>query len=190
MTNLREGAIFAPHPPQPPPSPPPLHPWADLKKTILYRVKTLCLLENLCVRKWLVKFLISLQMIAVFLIWPYSLVISRQSPAAKVRLVVKPTIIASLSACKKVAQSINSFLKYSINISPVFDHAHPKQLEVIFTCPEFVSTFEKSVYSFYSFFRYSQCWSPVSRVLKPTWPYPPKSFSINFNCHKFFFGTC
>ena len=42
----------------------------------------------------------------------------------RVRLVVKPTIIASLSACKKVAQSINSFLKYSINISPVFDHDH------------------------------------------------------------------
>ena len=105
----------------------------------------------------------------------------------RVRLVVKPTIIASLSACQKVAQSIYSFLKYSINISPVFDHAHPKQLEVIFTCPEFVSTFEKSVYYFYSFFRYSQCWSPVSRVLKPTRPYPPKSFSINFNFHKFNF---
>ena len=94
-------------------------------------------------------------------------------------------IIASLSACKKVAQSINSFLKYSIYISLVFDNAHPKQLEVIFTCPEFVLTFEKSVYSFYSFFRYSQCWSPVSRVLKPTRPYPPKSFSVNFNFHKF-----
>ena len=119
-----------------------------------------------------IKFLISLEMIAVFLIWPYFLGISRQSPAAKVRLVVKPTIIASLSACKKVAQSINSFLKYSINILPISDHAHPKQ-QVIFTCPEFVSTFEKSVYSFYLFFRYSQCWSPVSRVLKPTSPYPP-----------------
>ena len=104
-----------------------------------------------------------------------------------VRLVVKWTIIASLSACKEVAQSINSILKYSINISPIFDDAHPKQLEVIFTWPEFVSTFEKSVYSFYSFFRYSQCWSPVSRVLKPTRPYPPKSFSINFNFHKFNF---
>ena len=183
-----------PHTPHNPPSPPPLHPWADLKKTILYRVKTLCLLENLCVRKWLIKFLISLQMIAVFLIWPYSLVISRQSPAAKVRLVVKPTIIASLSACKKVAQSINSFLKCSIKILPIFDHAHPKQLEVIFTCPEFVLTFEKSVYSVYLFFRYSQCWSPVSRVLKPTWLYPHKSFLINFDFHKFnfffFFGTC
>ena len=100
---------------------------------------------------------------------------------------VKPSIIASLSACKKVAQSINSFLKNSINISPIFDHAYPKHLEVNFTCPEFVSTFEKSVYSFYSFFRYSQCWSPVSRVLKPTRPYPPKSFSINFNFHKFNF---
>ena len=105
----------------------------------------------------------------------------------RVRLVVKQTIIASLSACKKVAQSINSLLKYSINISPVFDHAHPKQLEVIFTCPEFGSTFEKSVYSFYLFFRYSQCWSPVPRVLKPTRPYPPKCFSIKFNFHKFNF---
>ena len=105
----------------------------------------------------------------------------------RVRLVVEPTIIASLSACKKVPQSINSFLKYSINISPVFDHVHPKQLKVIFTCPEFESTFEKSVYYFYSFFRYSQCWSPVSSVLKPTRPYPPKSFSINFNLHKFNF---
>ena len=105
----------------------------------------------------------------------------------RVKLVVKPIIIASLSACKKVAQSINSFLKHSINISPIFDHAYPKHLEVNFTCPEFVSTFEKSVYSFYSFFRYSQCWSPVSRVLKPTRPYPPKSFSINFNFHKFNF---
>ena len=126
-------------------------------------------------------------MIAVFLIWPYSLVISRQSPAAKVRLVVKPTIIASLSACKNVAQSINSFLKCSIKILPIFDHAHPKQLEVIFTCPEFVLTFEKSVYSVYLFFRYSQCWSPVSRVLKPTWLYPHKSFLINFDFHKFNF---
>ena len=88
---------------------------------------------------------------------------------------------------QKVAQSINSFLKCSINISPIFDYAHRKQLEVIFSCPEFVSTFEKSVYSFYSFFRYNQCWSPVSRVFKPTWPYPTKSFSINFNFHKFNF---
>ena len=100
---------------------------------------------------------------------------------------VKPSIIASLSACKKVAQSINSFLKHSINISPIFDHAYPKHLEVNFTCPEFVSTFEKSVYSFYLFFRYSQCWSPVSRVLKPTWLYPHKSFLINFDFHKFNF---
>ena len=100
---------------------------------------------------------------------------------------VKPTIIASLSACKKVVQSINSFLKCSVNIPPTFDHVHPKQLEVIFTCPEFALTFEKSVYSFYSFFRYSLCWSPESRVLKPTWPYRPKSFSINFNFHKFNF---
>ena len=81
---------------------------------------------------------------------------------------------------KKVAQSSNSFLKHGINILPIFYHAYSKHLEVNFTCPEFVSTFEKSVYSFYLFFRYSQCWSPVSRVLKPTWPYPPKSFSINF----------
>ena len=29
-------------------------------------------------------------------------------------------------------------------------------------------------------FRYTQCWGPLSRMLKPTWPYPPKSFSINF----------
>ena len=62
-----------------------------------------------------------------------------------------------------------------------------KQLEVIFTCTEFVSTFEKSIYSFYLFFRYSQFWSPVSRVLKPTKPYPPKRFSININFHKFNF---
>ena len=68
---------------------------------------------------------------------------------------------------QKIAQSINSFLIYGINTSPIFDHAYPKHLEV-FTCPEFVSTFQKSVYFFYSFFRYSQCWSPVSRVLKPT----------------------
>ena len=98
----------------------------------------------------------------------------------RVKLMVKPSIIASLSACKKVAQSINSFLIYDINTSSIFDHAYPKHLEVVFTCPEFVSTFQKSVYSFYSFFRYSQCWSPVSRVLKPSRPYPPKRFSINF----------
>ena len=73
------------------------------------------------------------------------------------KLMVKPSIIVSLSACKKVAQSINSFLKYGVNILPIFDHSSPKHLEVNFTFPEFVSTYEKSVCSFNLFLRYSGC---------------------------------
>ena len=55
---------------------------------------------------------------------------------------VKPSIIASLSACKKVAQSIISFLKHSINILPIFDHTYPKHLEVNFTCPNLYQHFK------------------------------------------------
>ena len=70
MTDLRKGTLFAPL----------FYPWAAPKKPILYRVKIFYLLENLFVGKWLIEFLISLEIIAVFLIWSYSLVISRQSP--------------------------------------------------------------------------------------------------------------
>ena len=52
-----------------------------------------------------------------------------------------------------------------------------KNLEVSFTCPEFVLTFEKSLHSFYLFFRYSQCWSPVSQA---HFTIPTQKFSINF----------
>ena len=91
------------------------------------------------------------------------------------------TINYCITISMQKSSSIHHFIletqhKYFAHFWPYL----PKTFRSKFYLPEFVSTFQKSVYSFHLFFRYSQCWSPVSRVLKPTRPYRPKSFSINF----------
>ena len=51
--------------------------------------------------------------------------------------------------------------------TPNFDHIHPKIIEIAFSFPEFTTARQKSVYSIYSFLRYSQFLSPVTRLATP-----------------------
>ena len=48
---------------------------------------------------------------------------------------------------------------------PIFDHAHTKIFEITSSFPEFAEACKTSVHSIYSFLRYSQCLSPVTRLL-------------------------
>ena len=50
---------------------------------------------------------------------------------------------------------------------PIFDQAHPKITETTFCFPEFAKPCKKSVHSIYSFLRYSQFLSPVTRLAMP-----------------------
>ena len=81
----------------------------------------------------------------------------------RVRLVLWPKIIASLSACKKWAQMINSFLRYSLFYcpmtwvaTPIFDHCHSKTIEVVFSFPEAATACKISFYHINSFLKCSQ----------------------------------
>ena len=56
-------------------------------------------------------------------------------------------------------------------VMPIFDHAHPKIIEITFSFPEFPPACKKSVHSINSFLRYSHIES--DRV---PWPDCPKSF--------------
>ena len=51
--------------------------------------------------------------------------------------------------------------------TPIFDQAHPKIIEITFYFPEFAPPCKKSVHSIYSFLRYSQFLSPVTRLAMP-----------------------
>ena len=50
---------------------------------------------------------------------------------------------------------------------PIFDHLHPITIKVTFRFPEFVSVCKKAICSIVSYFRYSQFWSAVTRVVTP-----------------------
>ena len=50
---------------------------------------------------------------------------------------------------------------------PIFDQANPKIIETTFCFPEFAKPCKKSVHSIYSFLRYSQFLSPVTRLAMP-----------------------
>ena len=41
-------------------------------------------------------------------------------------------------------------------VMPIFDHTHPKIIEITFSFPTFARAYKKSVNSFYSLLRYSQ----------------------------------
>ena len=49
----------------------------------------------------------------------------------------------TLRKCKKLAQLINSFLRYSgapmtVKVTPIFDHVYPITIKVTFSFPEYV----------------------------------------------------
>ena len=50
---------------------------------------------------------------------------------------------------------------------PIFDQAHPKIIEITFSFLEFAPPYKKSVHSINSFLRYSQFWSPLTRLDTP-----------------------
>ena len=59
----------------------------------------------------------------------------------------------------------------------IFDHAHPKIIEITFSFPDVVPACKKSVDSICSFLRYSQFWSPVTRLDTPNFDHAnPKKF--------------
>ena len=62
--------------------------------------------------------------------------------------------------------------------TPIFDQVHPQISEITFNFPEFAPAFKKSVYSIDPFLRYSQFWSPVTRLATSISDHtqPPKTF--------------
>ena len=65
---------------------------------------------------------------------------------------------------------------------PFFYHANPKNVQSPFNFCDHVSTCKKSVYSICSFFRYSQSWSPATRLTTPISDHAhPKNFQTLFN---------
>ena len=62
----------------------------------------------------------------------------------------------------------------------VFDDVHPKIIESVFSFPEFVPTYEKSVYSICSFLRYTQFWNPATRLVTPIFDHDLKNFQVTF----------
>ena len=81
-----------------------------------------------------------------------------------------------VSACKKSAHFISSFLRQSRFQSPKtketmpisYHHHNPNIIKVTFGFSEFLSTYQKSVRSIISFLRYSQFQNPETRVATPT----------------------
>ena len=70
----------------------------------------------------------------------------------------------------------------------IFDHQSPKIIKETFSFPEFVSTYEQSVYSITCFFRYSQFQSPETRVPTPIFDHAHpiffKQLLISMNLHQ------
>ena len=65
---------------------------------------------------------------------------------------------------------------------PISHHAHPKTIEITFSFPEFAPACKISVHSIYSFLRYSQFQSPVTRLAMPIFHHVyPKNFWSTFN---------
>ena len=75
--------------------------------------------------------------------------------------------------------------------TPIFDQVHPKISEITFNFPEFAPAFKKSVYSIDTFLRYSQFWSPVTRLATSISDdnQTPKNFWSTFNSCEFV-STC
>ena len=69
---------------------------------------------------------------------------------------------------------------------PISHHAHPKIIEITFSFPEFAPACKISVHSTYSFLRYSQFRSQVTRLAKPIFDHIyPKKFWSTFNLCEF-----
>ena len=107
------------------------------------------------------------------------------SQRCKIKSVVQPTIIASLLACKKVAQTVNSCLKYSINILPITDHAHSKHLEVTFTCPNLYQHLINQVTPSTHSLDIANVEVPCPGSSYPLEHAHPEVFQSTFNFHKF-----
>ena len=72
---------------------------------------------------------------------------------------------------------------YELNGHTIFDHAHPKIIESTFSSPEFPPACKKPFHSIYSFLRYCQFLSPVTRLATPIFEHVQhKRFFINFKC--------
>ena len=75
---------------------------------------------------------------------------------------------------------------HELNNLSIFDHAHPKIIEINFCFPGFAPPCKKSVHYINSFLRYSQLYSPVTRLATPiTGHAQPKKFWSTFNLCEF-----
>ena len=73
---------------------------------------------------------------------------------------------------------------------PILDQTHPKIIEITFCFPEFAPPCKESVHSINSFLRYSQFYSPMTRLATPISGHPhPKMFWSTFNLCEFV-STC
>ena len=82
------------------------------------------------------------------------------------------------------------FGSHELNVHPIFDQAHPKIIEITFCFPDFAPPCKKSVHVINSLLRYSQFYSPVTRLVTPiSGQAHPKSFRSTFNLCKFV-STC
>ena len=76
---------------------------------------------------------------------------------------------------------------YELNGHTIFDPAQPKIIESTFSSPEFQPACKKTFHSIYSFLRYCQFLSPVTRLATPIFEHAQhKRFFINFK----FMGIC
>ena len=72
----------------------------------------------------------------------------------------------------------------------IFDHTHLKIIEATFSFPDFVTTLKKSAYAICAFLRYSQFYSPVTRLATPIFDQTHlKFFWWTFNLFEFV-STC
>ena len=73
---------------------------------------------------------------------------------------------------------------------PIFDHTHPRIIEITFSFPEFAPVCKKEVHSINSFLRYSQFKSPMTRLATPISNHAhSKDFWLTFSLSEFV-STC
>ena len=70
-------------------------------------------------------------------------------------------------------------------VMPIFDNAHPKIIEITFSFPEFATACKnlQTVHFIYSFLRYSQFLSPVTRLATPNFFFNPLLIYVNLHPH-------
>ena len=99
----------------------------------------------------------------------------------------RPKTIASGSACKKSAQLIliqQNLGSHELNSHVNFLSLHPKISEITNSFPEhawLLPACKKLVHSIFTFLRYGQCQSPLTRLTTPISDHSPKdNVLINF----------